>query len=166
MSYRISVMSRFMASLAVTLMTAPGCNNSGPTAPRSAVVPTPGAQAPVEGALAGTFAGTYASYYTGPGGCTNTVAATFTATGNRVTGHLQTTGAACGFQQIVFEGTFQETNRFYGNLTGRITGEPFVNGSATGYVTASAADDGPRIRLALSDGPAGVGAVTLVRTGT
>jgi hypothetical protein len=148
---------RFLASAA--LLVAVGCRGSDTvTGPRRSGVPTPTPRPavptptlPSTSAISGWWVGTFESTSAATR-CKSPARATFSAAGNQVTGRLEVVGEPCLFRDVGFEGTLEMTSWNEGSLKGRITGDPFTDGSAQG-VLGSEMMEFDFVMLELRDGP-------------
>src|SRR5262245_60147547 len=115
---------------AAILIVFPACQHSNTvTGP-----PPPASQPPVAD-LSGRWEGPFESQWTtGLCGFRSPARATFAVAGSEVTGNIEVVGNPCGFANLVLQGTLEMNSQLGGNLTGRISGEPFTDGSATGVV--------------------------------
>jgi len=81
-----------------------------------------------------------------------------------VTGRLEITGEPCVFRDVLFDGTLEESGYFHQwSLKGRISGDPFADGSAQGKFVLEQPFDDDWIRLDLREGSTTVGVLYLQR---
>jgi hypothetical protein len=133
-----------------------------PTPLTPSPTPTP---TPAPDLISGAWEGTFESQWPTAGCSSESPArATFTGVGNQVTGRLEVTGNPCGFRELTFEGTI-EMSRYYlqRDLSGRIAGDPFTDGSAQG-VLGSESTSYDFVMLHLRNGPTAAGTIWLTRT--
>jgi hypothetical protein len=133
-SARLSIPGAIAAAAA--LIFAAGCPDSD-TVTGTGAVRTPTPSPNYDAALiAGAWEGTFESQWSIDGcGLESPARATFTGVGNQVTGHLEVTGNPCGFRELTFEGTIEKSAfPLQRDLSGRITGDPFIEGTAQGVL--------------------------------
>jgi len=158
-SARLSIRGAIIAAAALIFAT--GCANSDQVSgPREAArTPTP---TPAE-AMSGLWMGAVDSWEPADQ-CRSGARATFTASSGQVTGRLEVTGDPCVFRNVLFEGTLEKSGYYsQWHLKGRISGDPFTDGSAQGNFTIDSVD-GDWIRLDIRDGRITVGVLWLKRS--
>jgi len=146
---------------AAALILAASCSDSDPvTGPRGAArTPTP---TPAD-AISGLWVGAVDSWEPADQ-CRSGARATFTARSSQVTGRLEITGEPCVFRDVLFDGTLEESGYFHQwRLKGRISGDPFADGSAQGKFVLEQPFDDDWIRLDLREGSTTVGVLYLQR---
>ena len=151
----------FVTALAFVSAACKDSNTIAGPPPTPSPTPTP----PQAALIAGAWEGTFKSQWPIDGcGLESPARATFTGVGNQVTGHLEVTGNPCGFRELTFEGTIELSGYpLERNLSGRITGDPFADGSAQG-VLGSESVSYDFVMLDVRNGPTPAGRISLTRS--